>query len=248
MNLAMLSTVDWKNDKSEESVFLEILKSSPLYLQVYHRLKDEILEGRWEPGEKLIESKIATDINLSRSPVREAMRILEYEGLLVKKDASLFVHQPSVKDIIELYQLRFSLEALSCYLAAEYATEEEVVKMGGILQKTEYALKKEDLKAVYQWNTQFHEAIFCASKNNHLVFIMEGLRAKVLYCRNVLIHFDYFRLDNFYEEHFAIYQAIKNGDKKEAKALMETHIKTDLERILTLFPEQSNEGGLTNEM
>jgi len=176
--------------------------------------------------------------------VREALRILEYEGLIVKKDQNLFIHQPSIDDIVELYQLRFSLEALSCYLAAEVITNEEIQELDDILQMTKKAINNGELQEIYEWNTRFHEAILYASKNKHLIFIMDGLRAKVLYCRNVLIRFDYVRMDKFFDEHYSIYKAIKEGRKKRAKILMEQHIRIDLDRILTLVPNKKGEGGL----
>ena len=223
---------------------LKIEKKEPLYIRVYDLVKKSILEGNWNPGEKLVESKIATELNLSRSPVREALRILEYEGLVVRRDQNLYIHKPSVEDIVELYQLRYSLEALSCYLAANEATEEELAKMKNILEMTKTALQKENLQEIYEWNTLFHESIIEASKNKHLISIMNSLRAKVLYCRNVLIRFDYVRKDNFIHEHLAIYKAIKEGRKNDAKALMEEHISTDLDHVLVLLPEDKIKGGL----
>ena len=223
---------------------LKIDKKDPLYLQVYEQLKQHILSQGWKPGEKLIESKIAAELKLSRSPVREALRILEHEGLLTKKEQNLYIYQPSVEDIIELYQLRFSLEALSCYLAAEAATEEELAHLKEIIWMTELALEKEDKQEIYEWNTQFHETIIRASKNKHLITVMDSLQAKVLYCRNMLVQFDYMRVDSFIQEHVTIYESIRNHKKEEAKRLMEAHIQMDLDRILALFPNQTVTGGL----
>ncbi|MUK87638.1 FCD domain-containing protein [Ornithinibacillus sp. L9] len=223
---------------------MKIEKKDPLYLQVYEQLKQYILEGGWSPGERLVESQIASELHLSRSPVREALRILEHEGLIVKKDQNLYIHNPSVEDIIELYQIRFGLEAVSCYLAADVVTEEELMEMKEILEMTEQSLRNGDSQEIYEWNTRFHESIIYASKNKHLIQIMDSLRSKVLYCRNVLIRFDYVRMDNFFQEHMNIYLAIKEGRREQAKALMEDHISVDLDRILGLFPDGKFEGGL----
>lgn len=223
---------------------LKINKEEPLYQQVYEQLKKHILDGGWSPGEKLIETKIAKQFQLSRSPIRESLRILEHEGFLVKREQNLYVFQPSLKDIIELYQLRSSLESLSCYLAADVATAGETEQLKEILEKTETALEKGDTEEIYKWNTQFHETIIQASGNTHLIHIMNSLRAKVLYCRNVLVQFAYVRVDSFIHEHFNIYQAIKEGRKDEAKYLMERHIRVDLDCILDLFPNEKLEGGL----
>ncbi len=224
-----------------------IQKNEPLYMQVYEIVKNAIMEGVWEPGEKLFESKVANELQLSRSPVREAFRILEHEGLLVKRDHHIYVHQPSLEEMVELYQIRHSLEALSCSLAAENAKDEEINELQEIVQMTELALKEKKSQEIYECNTRFHEAIIYASNNKNLISIMDGLRAKTLYCRNVLVHFDYFRKDNFFSEHYQIYEAIKNRDRQKAKILMEHHISTDLERILALFPKakiKNKKGGL----
>ncbi|WP_088036429.1 GntR family transcriptional regulator [Evansella clarkii] len=219
-----------------------IQKQAPLYLQVYETFKKSILEGRWSPGEKIVESKIAAELNLSRSPVREAIRLLEFEGLLVKKDQHIFVHNPSVEDIVELYECRLGMEALTCYLAAGKATEEEKVEMERILEETEKAIEEGNTQKILECNTRFHEAIIYSAKNKHLLSIMETLRSKTLYCRNVLLRYDYVRTDNFLGEHRDIYLAIRNKNKEEAKRLMEEHITTDLNRILALF---NNENDLT---
>lgn len=214
-----------------------IQKQEPLYIQVHEIIKNFILEGRWEPGEKLIESQIAVELNLSRSPVREAFRILEYEGLLVKKDQSIYIHKPSLQDMIELYQCRYSLEALSAELAASYATKEDLEEMNDILSMTEEVLQENMTQKIVDYNTRFHDSVIYASKNKHLITLMEGLRSKVLYCRNVLVRNDYHRTDNFITEHYKIYDAIKRGLSIEAKEIMESHVKTDLECILAVFKE-----------
>lgn len=193
---------------------LKIDRKDPLYLQVYEQLKQHILSQNWKPGEKVIESKIAAELKLSRSPVREALRILEHEGLLTKKDQNLYIYHPSVEDIIELYQLRYSLEALSCYLAAEAANEEELAYLKEIILMTESALEKGNKQEIYEWNTLFHETIIGASKNKHLITVMDSLQAKVLYCRNVLVQFDYMRVDSFIQEHIAIYESIREQKRR----------------------------------
>lgn len=218
-----------------------IQKQEPLYIQVYEVMKSFILEGRWEPGEKLVESQIAVELSLSRSPIREAFRILEYEGLLVKKDQNIYVHKPSIQDMIELYQCRYSLEALSAELAASHATEGDLAEISEILNMTEKALQENDAQKIVDWNTRFHDSVVYASKNKQLIGLMEGLRSKILYCRNVLTRCDYHRTDNFMPEHYHIYETIKNGRFSEAKASMERHIKTDLACILAVFEEKNGQ-------
>src|SRR5690625_133380 len=222
---------------------LKINKSEPLYQQVYDQLKQHILDGGWGPGEKLIESKIAKDLQLSRSPVRESLRILEHEGFLVKREQNLYVFQPDLKDIIELYQLRCSIESLACALAAEIATIDEIEDLQEILERTVAALKEGNTSEIYQCNTRCHEAVIRASGNCHLISVMNGMRAKVLYCRNVLVQIAYVRVDSFIDEHFNIYQAIRDGRGEDAMFLMEKHIRVDLDCILSLFPDEKLEGG-----
>src|SRR5690625_5112611 len=222
---------------------LKINKSEPLYQQVYDQLKQHILDGGWNPGEKLIESKIEKNLKLRRSPVRETMGILKHKGFLVKRWKKLYVLQPDLNDIIELYQLRQSIESLACALAAEIATVDEIEDLREILEQTVADLKEGNTSEIYQCNTRFHEAIIRASGNSHLISVMNGLRAKVLYCRNVLVQFAYVRVDSFIDEHFNIYQAIRDGRGDDAKLLMEKHIRIDLDCILALFPNEVLEGG-----
>lgn len=222
----------------------KIEKNNPLYVQVYDQIKRSIINGDLKPGEKLIESKIASNMNISRSPIREAFRILEHEGTVVKKNQNLYIHIPSVKDIVELYQLRYSLESLTCYLAAQVRSNQDILMLKKILSDTEEALEAKDLKLINKCNTRFHETIIQMSGNAHLVSILDNLREKIFYCRNVLLQLDYVRLDSFFNEHYNIYIAIKKGRREEAKKLMEEHVRIDLDRILKLFPDEEIKGGL----
>src|SRR5690625_3171121 len=135
---------------------LKINKSEPLYQQVYDQLKQHMLDGGWDTVEILIESKIAKNLQLSRSPVRESMRILEHEGFLVKREQNLYVFQPDLNDIIELYQLRQSIESLACALAAEIATVDEIEDLREILEQTVADLKEGNTSEIYQCNKRLH--------------------------------------------------------------------------------------------
>ena len=103
----------------------------PLRIQVYKALREAILNGKLDPGEKLLEMKIADKLNVSRTPVREAFHMLELEDLiLIIPQRGVFVAGiKSKKEINDIFQVRIELEGLAAALAAEYITEEQLEKL-----------------------------------------------------------------------------------------------------------------------
>ncbi len=97
-----------------------IARAEPLTDQVYGYLRQQILTGHIEPGSRIVESKIARELQVSRSPVREAIRLLHRDGLLVLCDGGITLFQPSLKDFKDLYELRFAVEPVAARLTAQH--------------------------------------------------------------------------------------------------------------------------------
>jgi DNA-binding GntR family transcriptional regulator len=215
-------------------LYLQIIKQENLHVQAYNIIKKLILEGGFKQGERLKESKLAEQFGISRGPIREAVRILVQEGLLIQKDSRVMVFKPSFQDLVELYQCREYLESLAAKLATKQITKVELEELALILHKTKEAIIGDDRKLLSQLNTEFHDKIILASKNNELIKVLSTIRSKVFFIRNSG-HKAYFREDNFIEEHEQIYQMILAGDETNAEIEMKRHIQTDVEKYKTLF-------------
>ena len=207
-----------------------IEKAKPYYDQIYHKIREMILFMKLKPGERVYEARMARLFNTSRSPVREAVKALIKEGLLVSDEKSrIFVYEPTFDDIIQIYQCRMALESLAARLTAEVATTSQIKEIGTIIEETERYLsnEEENREKLILLNTEFHHLITKFSKND--------LLKKQLKDINSLSYF--FRVLNFkgknrgrelFEEHKEIYECIKNRESLKASSAMMKHIENDL--------------------
>ncbi|MEW9669437.1 GntR family transcriptional regulator [Ammoniphilus sp. 3BR4] len=205
-------------------------KSLPYYDQIYQSIREMIFNGVFKPGERVYEAKIAREFNVSRSPVREAVKILEKEGLLVVDDKSrISVFNPTVKDFEEIYQCRIVLESLATQLTTRLATQEQLSEIENVIVQTRKYLEKEDhnRESIIDLNAEFHELITRYSQNSRL--------QKQLYDLRSLSH--YYRVMNFkgdkrewtlYKEHEEILNFMLARDAEKASAAMAKHITNDL--------------------
>ncbi len=106
---------------------MTIQRAQPLVVQVYEHLRSAILTGELEPGEKINETQLAAQLKVSRSPVREAIRLLTTEQLLVEKDGMIQVFKPSLDDFLELYEVRLTIEPAVAAKAAACETNQAVI-------------------------------------------------------------------------------------------------------------------------
>ncbi len=209
----------------------ELEKSLPYYDQIYHSIREMIFNGILKPGERIFEAKIARDFNISRSPVREAVKILEKEGLLVIDEKSrITVFQPTAREFKEIYECRIMLEALAAQLTARLASRKELEELGEVLAKTRMYLAEKDEQnrdAVIALNARFHDLITQFSQNRRLQQQLHDLRSLCHYYR--VINFNGENRDwTIYKEHEEIYQHLVNRDEKNASLAMSKHISNDL--------------------
>jgi DNA-binding GntR family transcriptional regulator len=216
-----------------------IEKSVPYYDQIYDSIRRKIMLGDFRPGEKIFEAKIARDFQISRSPVREAVRALVKEGLLVVEKSKITVYKPNLMDVEEIYQCRMALESLATKLTAKLASEEQLQEIEETLIKTEKLLKNEDVNSyeeITYLNSQFHDLIIQYCKNKRLQKQLNELRSLTYYYRRNNIQGDN-RKHIIFQGHKEIFYHIKNGDDVNAGLAMENHIAQDLKHLKTLFNE-----------
>ena len=206
----------------------EIVKPELLHLQVYQILKKSIMDGERKPSERIVESQIAKQLGISRAPVREAIRLLVHDGLLEHKGNFIVVYEPSVQDIIEIFQCRQSLEALAVQLAIEHGTEETFIKLKNNMEETErYLNNGMQLK---QLDQQFHTIITNASGNNHLIQLLETIKTKIHYMRNSMVKTTFYT--TLIDEHEKILLYMEQKDVVRATETMKQHVQRGLDGIL----------------
>jgi DNA-binding GntR family transcriptional regulator len=205
-----------------------ITKTEPLHSQVYTIVKEMIMEGKYLPGERLVETKVAEYIGVSRGTVREAFRMLTKDDMLVQNGNILLVYNPNAQDILDIYECRKSLESLSAKLAANNITEEQLNELEHIIDESKEALKKNDKQKLTNLNQQFHDIIACASLNKQLIKLFEVIKTKVLYIRNCILKERQESFLDLVNDHIQIYSALKDRNPLKAEEKMGEHIQRSL--------------------
>src|SRR5699024_902262 len=147
------------------------------------------------------ETYLASQLGISRGPIREAIRLLIHEGLLVQKGSHTYVYAPTLKDAEDIYLCRKRIEPLGAGLAALNITETDKRKLIDLLNETEKLLNNNaSNRDIAKLNSSFHEHIVLSSQNKQLIQIMQLILGKSSYTRNVLLG-DYNRKNSFTVEH-----------------------------------------------
>lgn len=219
---------------------LTVKRGIPLYEQIYENLKESIVAGEFVPGERIVDAWIAEKLSVSRSPVREAFRKLEQDGLLVNRDGITFVYEPNVGDVIELFQVRAGLESIAVFMATQLMTDDQIKDLGNSLSLVEKALNEKRLSDVVKLNTYFHECIISSSQNLRLQEMMGKINTLTLLYRNTFFK-KYYGNDDFLSEHHEVWKAINSRNPDLASKKMRDHILNDLVFLKDRLSEQMKE-------
>ncbi len=215
----------------------------PLRELVFESLREAILNGTLGPSERLMEIQLAEEMGVSRTPVREAIRKLELEGLVVmipRKGA--YVAGMSLKDIADVFEIRGALEGLAAELAAERATEEELEFMERYLVKISEEIEKGDLDKVVEIDTDFHTLLYKASRNERLSQIISNLREQIQRFRTTSLSYPG-RMKVALEEHRKIVEAISSRDGESAGKIAQEHIENAENSMMNMIQHDKSYGG-----
>ena len=202
----------------------DIQNHKPLREMVYEELKMQILKGSIIPGTRMMEVELAEEMGVSRTPIREAIRKLEKEGLVtIEPRRGAYASMISTEDMVEILEVRQDLEGLAAYFAANRMTEEKMEELREVSNSYNEAVKSGKMEDMIKYDTRFHHIIVESCRNKILVQMIEQLQELVLRFR--YIYYDNFRrAENMPEEHEAIVAAISEGNADKARAAADIHI------------------------
>lgn len=208
--------------------------------QVADGLRDLITSGRLKPGEKLKEFEISGSFGVSRSPVREAFRILEIEGLvdLIPRKGA-YIHEITNEDVKEIYQIREMVEGFAGYLATENMSDEDIAEVGQLWLKMKSLTASGDFENYLAASSDFHNKIIICAKNKRIVEIYHGIRTSIKFLRSYILSSGK-RTDSSLSEHQEIVQAIKRRDKDLVEKMSREHVRKGRENLMSLIAQQSN--------
>ena len=209
----------------------DIQSHRPLREIVYEELRSLILTGKIKPGTRMMEIELAEDMGVSRTPIREAIRKLEKEGLVViEPRKGAYASEVSVKDMEDILEVRANLEGLAAYLAAERMTDAEKTALDEIKEKFQQAVDEGNMAEMMSNDTKFHHMIVESSRNNHLIHMVEQLQELVLRFRYIYYK-DFKRAEDMLPEHKRIFEEIVNGNGANARFEAFNHIDKLMDMI-----------------
>ncbi len=211
----------------------------PLRKQVYKVLREAIISGDMEPGENIKELEIADELNVSRTPVREAFRMLELEELImiIPQQGVFIAGIESKKQINDIFQVRMELEGLAAYLAAQNINSEQIDKMNRYSEQIEDCIEKNDVKRCVKLDIAFHKIIKTASKNEILEKFLDNLFEQATRFRAKSLAKDG-RMAKALNDHRGISKAIAEGKSELASELARRHIYGAWKSILSVFEKE----------
>lgn len=203
----------------------DIQNHRPLREIVYEELKMQILTGAIKPGTRMMEVELAEDLGVSRTPVREAIRKLEKEGLVtIEPRKGAYASEISMKDMEDILEVRKTMEGLAAGIAAAKITEEQKVELKATMDNFNKAVEENSYDEMISNDTGFHHIIVESCDNDVLKHMIEQLQELVLRFR-YLYFSDFKRAEQMPAEHMEIYEAIDKGDVEGAKEAAAVHIQ-----------------------
>lgn len=195
--------------------------------RVFQSIRENILNGVYKENEELRENTIAKELGVSRTPVREALRQLELEGLVkIVPNKGACVTGITEKDVKDIYATRSMLEGLCARWATEHITDEQIAEMEEVILLSEFHLNrasKEQPQQVTELDGKFHEVLYRASNSRMLRHVLSDFHKYVRLARKASVT-NHMRAEQSIEEHKAILDAIKNKDADRAEALANEHM------------------------
>ena len=213
----------------------------PLRDVVFNTLRQAILRGEFKPGERLMEIQLANKLGVSRTPIREAIRKLELEGLVImipRKGAEVAdITEKSLRDVLEV---RKALEELAVQLACEKITQEELEELEKAGENFKKVLNRsKDITEVAEADVRFHDVIYMATDNQKLILLLNNLREQMYRYR-----VEYLKREEAYPqliaEHAAIIEYISKGEKKAATDVMCKHIDNQVTTVIDVIRTKQN--------
>jgi len=202
----------------------EVTDKYSLRGRVFNKIRDDILSGKYKEGEELREVTIGEELGVSRTPVREAFRQLELEGLIqIVPNKGAYVTGITVKDVKDIYMIRSKLEGLCAYWATFHITKEQMEELEENIYLSKFHAKKGHSEQIAELDNRFHEVLYEACNSKMLEHQLRDFHDYVLRVRKKTLS-QFKRSTESTMEHEQIFEAIKNKQAHEAERLANQHI------------------------
>ena len=215
---------------------LFVLEGRPTAQLIADQLRELIVQGTFRPGQQINESALASQLNTSRGPLREALQRLSQEGILVShRNRGVFVLELSTDDIKEIYAVREAVESAAANILMDAATEKindtcDVLK--GIIKDMAKQVAVSDWPAIARLDMQFHSSFVAGTGNSRLIRIYQTLAAESRMCI-LNLEVSYPRADVLIQEHQNLLDLLEAGDRKGLQQAIKKHLRQAVEDLTT---------------
>lgn len=206
-------------------------KTISLADQVYEHLEADILMGKYQRGEVLTELKLCETLGVSRTPVREALRRLADEHIIEEGTRGCIVLGISKEDLCDIYEIRCEIEGMAAARAAAKISDEQIEKFKELIDLQEFYATKKNADSLEAVDNEFHQLIYEVSGSNIIYNTLLPLHRKIQKYRKLSVENE-IRAEHSYEEHKAIYEALKSRNSAFARDAMTRHVKNAYEHII----------------
>lgn len=209
----------------------EVTDKYSLRGRVFNKIREDILSGKYNQKEELKETSIGNELGVSRTPVREALRQLELEGLVnIIPNKGAYVTGISAKDIHDIYIVRSYLEGLCARWACENITKEQMEALEEVIYLSDFHAKKEHREQLVELDNKFHELLYEASDSKILYHVLSDYHHYVQRVRKVTLS-SVERAIQSNQEHTAIVEAIRQRNGELAENLAHEHMMNTIKNI-----------------
>ena len=199
---------------------------------IYIAICEEIKNGGLLPGERLVEQRLADDLNVSKTPVREALLKLKEQGLVeIEPYRGARIAEFSIDTLVEIMEIRVVLEGLAARNAAQYITDHQLNELAGLDRQFAHVAKEETIQDWIGINWKFHQLIAGACKNAKLVELLSGLQQRMTISSVLGIAQN---MAESVEEHHKIFVTLKEHDPVEAERSARHHVENTRRRVASL--------------
>ncbi|MCX7856498.1 MAG: GntR family transcriptional regulator [Deltaproteobacteria bacterium] len=211
---------------------LNLASTESIRKKVYNYIREKILKGELSQGERIYEGRLAKEIGVSRTPVREALHALEHEGLVISRPRSGYSVKPlSKEEVYEICEIRKVIEVLALNWALKRDKKKLIRELQKNIELCEKKLKDNDIKSFVELDGKFHETIATLSGSERLLELSRTLRRHMLRYRIQSIYTKD-NVERAIEGHRAILLAIENGSERKIEEALKEHIDRAMEDIL----------------
>lgn len=223
---------------SDEELSLETI--------AYKEIKQAITSGIFPRSYQIVEEHISGQLNMSRSPVRSAIKRLQAEGYLERRDNKrIYVASPDTSEIIDILYVREALDGMTARLAAVHRTDRDVEIINDILAQTKVLMKSNNLAQLHELTIQIHHAIYGASKSRHLSALAKTAESQVSLFTYHSLKLDDTRSEAAYAEHALIAQYVIEQKPDEAEKAARYHIAQLRDRVILVESMRNQTASLT---